>query len=184
MNASEGLFVPLLILTSSLLASTVTNPLSTILTPSLKTTSRKSWKSNARCLTTMTPGSTSAFISSRRRDTPSSPWTSSRWKNWTARYKLHYDTLPYTRISCLPPGTQSTHPPSLLPLSVKKYQFQCCWNPTCLSLQLVCVSLRFGDPRFFLFCWELDSKCPERIKGLHTLPVQCIGFQKKAKWVF
>lgn len=107
MNASEDLSQTILH-SSPLLSSAVTNPLSTTSTPSLKTTSRKSWRSSARCLTTTTPGSTSAFTSSRQRDTPSSPWTLSRWKNWTARYKLltHFHILV---LVVVPPPAQKAH---------------------------------------------------------------------------
>lgn len=70
----------------SLLVSTATNPLWTTSTLSLRATSRRSWRSSARCSTTTTPGSTSASISSPRQDIPSSPWTWWRWRSSTVRY--------------------------------------------------------------------------------------------------
>ncbi len=96
----------------SLAVSTVTSPSLTTSTLSLKTISRRSWRSNARCLTTTTPGSTSAFISSPRQDTPSSPWTLSLWKNWTARYTqlTHKHTYIYIYAVVFPFGAKHTLP--------------------------------------------------------------------------
>lgn len=144
----------------SLAVSAVTSLSWTTSTLSLKTISRKSWRSNARCSTTTTPGSTSAFTSLPRQDTPSSPWTSSPWKNWTARYTQL--THKHTSIFFFPvvfPFAQKAHTPSPFPLSfpiVCEYNYQCGWNPTSLSLRLVCLSLRRGD--LWSFCRGVDCE--------------------------
>lgn len=147
----------------SLPVSTVTSPLLTTSTLSLKTISRKNWRSNAHCLTTMTPGSTYAFISSPQQDTHSSPWTWSLWKNWTARYTL----LRHIRIvEASFPLAHGVYSPLLLSVS----EYPCRWNLTSLSPCLVCFSLSCWDPwfvfffSFLFFWWSSDSQCLKRIK--------------------
>lgn len=160
----------------SLAVSTVTSPSLTTLILSLKTISRKSWRSSAHCLTTTTQGSTSAFISSPQQDTPSSPWTLSLWKNWTARY-----THPDICGGFLHWLKAHSHTPSLFPLSVNSYH--CCWNPTSHSLWPVCISLWLGDP--WSFCWGVDSQYPRRVKyscSDCTFTFHREGFQEKFTW--